>query len=153
MKRCGTCGLEKPLEEFHRKASRPDGRQSVCRTCKKEYNRRYYIGNAERHRDMRARHRARLRTRVAELLESAKDVPCADCGGIFPTEAMDFDHVRGRKRVDATGMRKLGFQTAVEEIAKCEVVCVNCHRRRTRWRRRRRDLLEQTGWLLGHGRG
>lgn len=32
-KRCTGCGLDKPLSEFYRSASRPDGRISWCRVC------------------------------------------------------------------------------------------------------------------------
>jgi hypothetical protein len=31
---CSRCGLTKPLEEFHRQATSPDGRNSVCRECR-----------------------------------------------------------------------------------------------------------------------
>lgn len=32
-KRCAACGLTKPIDQFHRDRSRPDGRVSACRTC------------------------------------------------------------------------------------------------------------------------
>jgi hypothetical protein len=57
---------------------------------------------------------------------------CADCG-IRTSVVLDFDHVRGTKtqavsRLVAAGCAEAGI---AEEIAKCEVVCANCHRRRT----------------------
>lgn len=32
---CVTCELIKPLEDFHRRRDRPDGRQSTCKACHK----------------------------------------------------------------------------------------------------------------------
>lgn len=33
MKRCNKCGIEKPLDEFHKASKSPDGRQYRCKTC------------------------------------------------------------------------------------------------------------------------
>ncbi len=64
-------------------------------------------------------------------------MPCADCGGRFRTEEMDFDHVRGDKSFDiANGRWQVSVETLEQEMAKCEVVCAVCHRLRTRDRRR-----------------
>lgn len=66
----------------------------------------------------------------------AKDRPCADCGQRFPTVAMDFDHVRGRKDYDISKMRNnnSSLEALHREIAKCDVVCACCHRIRTQAR-------------------
>jgi hypothetical protein len=37
MKRCSRCKQDKPLQEFHRDASRVDGRQNYCAACRREY--------------------------------------------------------------------------------------------------------------------
>ena len=88
---------------------------------KTEYNRVY--------------HRARNVDRKV-WLDSLKDVPCIDCGGRFPPECMDFDHVRGEKSFNVGhGADRSQIQLAAE-IAKCEVVCANCHRIRTAGRRK-----------------
>lgn len=54
---------------------------------------------------------------------------------------LDFDHVRGTKveAVTAMAWNNATAERIEAEIAKCEVVCANCHRRRTHRRR------EQTG--------
>ena len=58
--------------------------------------------------------------------------PCMDCKIWYPYYVMDFDHVRGRKHknvaelIDTLSKKKID-----EEIAKCEIVCSNCHRIRT----------------------
>lgn len=74
--------------------------------------------------------RNHLRTRDAVRQE--KNKPCAGCGLSFPYYVMDFDHVRGEKRFEiAQSYHHYGLQTVLEEIAKCDVVCSNCHRIRT----------------------
>jgi hypothetical protein len=48
---------------------------------------------------------------------------------------MDFDHVRGEKKFKVAEAVQfaygLNFDQLRAEIAKCEVVCANCHRIRT----------------------
>ena len=65
------------------------------------------------------------------MIRKAKDKPCADCGQRYPSYVMDFDHVRGVKRfnIGAPGRRTAGVVAV--EIAKCDVICANCHRIRT----------------------
>jgi len=64
---------------------------------------------------------------IAEMKKS----PCADCGFVSPPEAMDFDHVRGGKIQQVTDMWSWGRDKVLAEIAKCDLVCGNCHRIRT----------------------
>jgi hypothetical protein len=71
-----------------------------------------------------------------------------DCGVKYPRVCMDFDHVRGVKQGHVTEMAKRGLSVAVvrAEMDKCEVVCSNCHRIRTKNRileRQARKLEEE----------
>lgn len=61
---------------------------------------------------------------------------CADCGGRFPAIVMEFDHVRGRKKFTVSNRvhGHTGLAPVLAEIAKCDLVCANCHRVRT-WKR------------------
>ncbi len=69
-------------------------------------------------------------------VDSLKDVPCVDCGESFPAECMDFDHVRGEKLFTISHLAKAlkNRDRIAAEIEKCDVVCANCHRTRTRQR-------------------
>ena len=73
----------------------------------------------------------------ARLLDDLRDVPCADCGGSFPPCAMDFDH--RLSEVKESGVTRMigraGTQRILAEVAKCDIVCANCHRARTFERR------------------
>lgn len=129
MKTCGRCKLKKPLEEFAFNRARPDGRQAQCRACKKSTDAVHYRNNADQ---QKARNKANHRIRV-EYMNKVKDVPCADCHVKYMPFAMDFDHVRGTKVANLSNMkgRLFSMDKIIEEIAKCEVVCANCHRIRT----------------------
>ena len=69
----------------------------------------------------------------AELLDEARRRPCVDCGGSFPPCAMDFDHRDpATKCHTVTRMRGRAKRADIlAEIAKCDIVCANCHRLRT----------------------
>jgi hypothetical protein len=82
------------------------------------------------------RHRRYWR-RQGALLDRLRDVPCADCGERFPPCSMDFDHrdpKEKRSRVPAL-IGRAGDARILAEIAKCDIVCANCHRTRTVERR------------------
>lgn len=94
------------------------------------YNVAYYWANrdAEIQRVMR-RQRATL-----DLLRDVRRVPCADCRGTFPPYVMDFDHRDpDRKLFNLTVTKSLlkNREVLFAEIAKCDIVCANCHRIRT----------------------
>lgn len=74
---------------------------------------------------------------VSQLIYSAKSKPCADCGKPYHPLLMDFDHRPGTiKRFTIGAVRwSKGRQALQDEIAKCDVVCVLCHRIRT-WNRK-----------------
>jgi len=59
--------------------------------------------------------------------------PCTDCGGWFHPAAMTFDHLPGTtKRGDVSNLLYAGYRKVLlDEIAKCELVCANCHAVRT----------------------
>lgn len=88
----------------------------------------------------------RLRLRIKAIVNAHQNVPCKDCGNIFPVCCMDFDHVRGEKLGDICGMANstLPIARILDEIQKCEVVCSNCHRIRTVKRLRAREIAENS---------
>lgn len=56
---------------------------------------------------------------------------CMDCGYHAHPESLDFDHVRGVKSFNMAQVGTRKMSSILEEIAKCDVVCANCHRVRT----------------------
>lgn len=126
-KYCPRCEEYKPSSEFNRKGTRLS---SYCSSCNKEYLREHYRDNKEYYKDKNARRKESLRRRV----EAAKQVPCADCGNSYPPVCMDFDHVSDDKEESIANMIKnrASWTRIKEEMEKCEVVCANCHRIRTK---------------------
>lgn len=59
---------------------------------------------------------------------------CVDCGITTPDEILTFDHVRGEKKFCIGSRWDVGIKRLEEEITKCEVVCQNCHAKRTKKR-------------------
>jgi hypothetical protein len=86
-----------------------------------------------------AGHRARWRYH-ADILDQLRSVPCADCGGRFPPCAMDFDHRDPSTKVQAVSrLITRSYATLMAEVAKCDIVCANCHHLRTDARRPKRQ--------------
>ena len=134
--RCPRCDRDLPLGSFDFRDAEKTRIQSYCRERAKAAWRDWYSkdGNRERHcRLVGKRRRARIgRHRV--MVQEFKQLPCADCGKTFPPEVMDFDHIR-EKRLEVSRLLYVsGTAALLEEIGKCEVVCANCHRIRTKRR-------------------
>ena len=71
--------------------------------------------------------------RMREFLWQQKQVPCFDCGLVEPA-IMEFDHARGVKTIGIMEL-KVGWTKLLAELEKCDVVCPNCHARRTNARK------------------
>lgn len=69
------------------------------------------------------------RHEMRTMIDEAKNKACVVCGIQFHFAAMQFDHVRGVKKFDmayALSAAK-SLEALVDEIAKCDVICANCH--------------------------
>ncbi|HVS29522.1 MAG TPA: hypothetical protein VHE14_08205 [Solirubrobacteraceae bacterium] len=132
---CYRCGELKPTAEFAWRRRAKGQRDSFCRGCRSAYGKEHYAANRRRYIDQAAEHKRRLRLeRTALLIEFFKTHPCTDCGETDPV-VLEFDHLRNKAFNIGTHLLQRRWQTIVDEIAKCEVVCANCHRRRTARRR------------------
>ena len=58
---------------------------------------------------------------------------CMDCGYNLHPEALEFDHTENNKIHSVADLisRHSKMEAIIDEIAKCEIVCANCHRIRT----------------------
>lgn len=102
----------------------PDKRREYQR----EYQRKHYSKKSQYYKD-KAKAKQQL---LGEIIREAKNVPCTDCGVKYPYYVMQFDHVRGVKLMHVSLLAKRGsLQKVHDELAKCEVVCANCHAERT----------------------
>lgn len=95
----------------------------------KAYRDKHYAANKQKYIDQAAARKQRLVEEIREL----KNVPCADCGQEYGYWVMDFDHRPGEIKLGEVGrfVQNYNRKKALEEVAKCDVVCANCHRERT----------------------
>ena len=72
----------------------------------------------------------RTRAIVRELKEAS---PCRDCGVSYPYYVMDYDHRDPSEKIACvrTMSDHASLAKCLTEIAKCDLVCANCHRERT----------------------
>jgi hypothetical protein len=119
------------------------GHQHWCRDCFRDY----FAHRGDVHRRQTADAK-RIRVEAARALALAHLVahPCLDCGDSDPV-VLEFDHVDA-KRADISNLVAHGsaLGNLEREIAACEVVCANCHRRRTA--RRANWIRADVDWRL-----
>lgn len=98
----------------------------------KAAQRRYYEENKDKY-AQGVRDRRRLTRKY--VIEIKTKAVCADCKIDYPHYILQFDHVTGTKLGDVNRIAHDGLmEKLIEEIAKCEIVCGNCHAHRT-WMR------------------
>jgi hypothetical protein len=96
-----------------------------------EYKALWHQRNKQRRRQTIRLRRSSKRQYVYDLKE---DKSCLDCGIKYPPYVYDFDHLPQFKKsfpLSSTGMRDKSMEEIIAEVAKCELVCANCHRHRT----------------------
>lgn len=131
VRRCGVCGETKPIEQFNWRRRDKGQRDNMCRPCRAEYKQQHYAANRRRYIENATERRKRVgEGRMQMLVEYLRDHPCADCGE-DDVLVLEFDHLGGKEFSIARGLRDRTMAALVAEMAKCEVVCANCHRRRT----------------------
>lgn len=78
-----------------------------------------------------AKRRVNRYRQIKEFVKSLKAItPCADCGKHFGYWVMEFDHVKGDKKFDVSRIGGRSMAVIKAEVAKCEIVCSNCHKDR-----------------------
>ena len=76
------------------------------------------------------------KTYTQEFQQSRRDIinrikmerGCARCGYNTHAAALDFNHVKGAKNFSISQDPKVALKKLLDEIAKCEILCANCHR-------------------------
>jgi hypothetical protein len=135
IRQCGRCRRKLPTSAFARYGS---GFQSYCRDCQRDYDAAWYRANKKRR---QAKVRADRQAHVTWLDSLKEGKPCADCGQVYPPYVMEWDHLPGSAKslvLADTRRAAYGKNRILAELAKCELVCANCHRVRTFTRRKTR---------------
>lgn len=106
-----------------------------CRQCNKEYQQKWYENNKElqnkRARESTKRARHKKREYVYGILLNSK---CSVCSETDPI-VLQFDHLDPSSKVDRVSKMIFSTKYKIEdikrEIDKCQILCANCHARKT----------------------
>jgi hypothetical protein len=157
-RRCGRCHEDLPSTAFARAGA---GYQHWCRGCFRAYFRERGALHVKQVNAAKALRQEPLRRRVISHL---KEHPCVDCGE-DDLRVLEFDHREHKDdEVGQLVLRAVPVERLDAEIARCDVVCVNCHRHRTAerghwWRltsvppereARRPRQVRNIAWLYAH---
>lgn len=129
---CTKCKAQKPATEFNKRAR--NKLSSWCRACAVDNSKRWAKENPDR---FYKTHRAGKDEIKRWFNTEVKVGPCTDCKGVFPPCCMDYDHRDGsvkHKNVATLVGEGYSRKSILEEVAKCDLVCANCHRIRTQSR-------------------
>ncbi len=106
---------------------------SWCKQCVNNHGRNRWNNSLSEEYKIRKNEKTKilkdtLRNLVYEYL---LEHPCVVCGESDPV-VLDFDHINN-KHSDISSLIKSGcsIETINQEINKCQVLCANCHRRKT----------------------
>lgn len=132
-KTCFRCKQEKSLKDFAIKIKATQQYQPYCLECQRAYRREHYHNNPGPYKARAKKRNKQTRIEYNLLIcDLLKGRSCVDCGE-SDIVVLDFDHVRGKKVAEVTALvkRMASLKTIMKEIAKCEIRCANCHRRKT----------------------
>ena len=119
------------MDAFTMKRPATGQRDTYCRPCRAEYGREHYVKNRQRYIEMNGARKRRVRLeRMVWLVQFLREHPCLDCGEPDPV-VLEFDHLRDKSFSIGQMLAERAWSDVLAEIEKCEVVCSNCHRRRT----------------------
>lgn len=120
MKVCSDCNLEKSESEF---AKNPHYK---CKSCQNVYFKKYYKDKRLKHIQKVKYSKIKNKDWFADLKSKLK---CSRCGFDHPA-AIQFHHSDPSKKDFSLSQGvTMGYsrERILEEIAKCEVLCANCH--------------------------
>jgi hypothetical protein len=94
---------------------------------RREYNKQYYLDNSTYFKDAKRRRGQEIK----DFIQQQKvGLSCQRCGN-SDTRVLDFHHLdKGNKEIGISFIHTKGWsnERILQEIAKCEVLCANCHR-------------------------
>lgn len=129
-KKCFKCGKNRNVNKFSVRNKKTGLLQSWCIDCRSKYDRARYETDTEKFR-LWKKNSTSKNDRREFIIKFLSTHPCVDCGEKDPI-VLDFDHQHSKAFNISFGIhRGYSIDRIVKEIAKCEVVCANCHRRRT----------------------
>ena len=126
MKHCNECDTDKLLEEFSIRNKDKGTRNSRCKQCIRDYGKKHYLDNKSDYLQSSAAYKAKVRAWYTNLKST---LSCEHCGEDHPA-VLQFHHTDPSQK-DFEISRVISSGPSIErieaEIAKCIVLCANCH--------------------------
>ncbi len=144
MKKCSKCGVYKVLSDYFVRDKETGRLHAQCKECYRTHRQTFYAEHYAKYKllyqrranDRRIRMRNEFRTNMLAYLSNQQCVLCAESD----IRVLELDHLDPTtKAFNISQAVKLGrsWQEVLNEIKKCQVLCANCHKRRT---------AQQFGW-------
>lgn len=94
----------------------------------------YYCGVGQKEK-VAERNRDKRSSVIKHIQEVKAATPCADCGENYPYWMKQFDHLGDNVfNISSYRQHRMSLEQVKKEIAKCDIVCANCHANRTHMR-------------------
>ena len=134
IKTCIKCNARKSLDSYHWKNKKKGIKFNTCGKCVNKYSKMHYKKNIEKYKEKAREHNKRYIHRGRMFLRELKmSNACVECSESHP-DILEFDHIEpNNKDTDVSYMSQHAYclETIEKEIAKCVLLCANCHRKRT----------------------
>ncbi len=138
MRKCTKCTILKPENEFYIKDSKTNRLHTQCKDCYREHRATFYAKHYQKYKEqyqIRAKlRREKVKTMYRDYIVSYLNThPCVDCGE-SDIRVLELDHVDPTiKKFSVSQGVRLGYsqKDIEEEVKKCQVLCANCHKKRT----------------------
>jgi hypothetical protein len=144
MKKCKKCDQTKNCDKFELFSSNNKKYlRNICKECRDVKRRERYVKNQK---EISKKTVIWKRRKKFELNFKIKNRPCSDCNRSFPPWMMEFDHRDPKFKVNnISSLAKTGTITEKlkEEIKKCDLLCVICHRYRTQLQLQKIETMKQ----------
>ena len=135
-KKCSKCKKVKDLEHFYNKKTGSQGKASYCIECDKKYKKEKQRWKTAKAKDTQKRWYEKTRDKNrAIILEHFKELKCERCGITDNCHSFfDLHHIDEKSKEFNIGdmISKVNTSKLKEELAKCTLLCPNCHRREHR---------------------
>lgn len=143
MKACRGCQQEKSNEDYYWLGPKKNCFSTRCKQCDAKYKKASY----QKHREKRIAQSANRKKLFLLEFRKFKEKPCIDCSIQYHPAAMHWHHKPGLPKVNNVGtlVNQGKREAALAEIAKCELLCANCHAVRT-WGSLYNSLEEDVHW-------
>lgn len=128
MKVCYKCKVKKSESDFAKHHKRPDGLNGQCKQCQKEYKDLHYKNNKALYLLKAKAYDDKVRKQFDDYKSTLRCIKC----GFSHFAALDFHHRDANEKEFSISegllIKGYSLDRLKLEIAKCDVLCANCHR-------------------------